>query len=144
LDRKLTTTENVKEENMEEKKLLELGTAKHAEIFGQGGVEWREKYREIDPDAVDYLMKYCFGAYYCREGLELKIRELCTVSALAVMARWPQLESHIGGALRVGAVKREVTEVLLQMQNYAGWPITLTALEVAMKAFEAFDAEQTE
>jgi len=127
---------------MEEKKLREIGTAKHTEIFGQGGVEWREKFSEINPDAVDYLMKYCFGAYYCREGLELQTRELCTVAALAVMARWPQLRSHIGGALRVGCTKEQVTEVLLQMQNYAGWPITLSGLEVAAEAFKDFDAEQ--
>ncbi len=129
---------------MDEEKLREIGTAKHTEIFGPDGVEWREKFRAINPDAVDYLMKYCFGAYYCRPGLELKIRELCTVAALAVQGRWPQLESHIGGALRVGATKDEVTEVLMQMQNYAGWPIALTALEIAVKAFETFDAEQGE
>jgi len=28
------------------------------------------------------------------------------------------------------------------MQNYAGWPIALTGLEVAAEAFKAFDAEQ--
>lgn len=126
---------------MDEELLKKIGTDKHTEIFGQGGAEWREKFKEINPDAVDYLMKYCFGAYYCREGLDLKIRELCTVSALAVLARWPQLRSHIGGALRVGATKKEVTEVLLQMQNYSGWPITLTSLEVAEEAFKAFDDE---
>ena len=127
---------------MDEDTLRKIGTEKHTEIFGQGGAEWREKFKEINPDAVDYLMKYCFGAYYCRPGLDLKSRELCTVSALAVLARWPQLKSHIGGALRVGATKEEVTEVLLQMENYCGWPITLTALEVASEAFASFDEEQ--
>jgi len=127
---------------MDEETLREIGTAKHTEIFGEGGVEWREKFSEISPDAVDYLMKYCFGAYYCRPGLDIKTRELCTVSALAVQARWPQLKSHIGGALRVGVTKEQVVEVLLQMQNYAGWPIALTGLEVAAEAFKAFDAEQ--
>jgi len=128
--------------DMDEKTLRETGTAKHTEIFGEGVAEWRKKFSEINPDAVDYLMKYCFGAYYCRPGVDLKIRELCTVSALAVLGRWPQLKSHIGGALRVGATKTEVTEILLQMENYGGWPVTLTALEVANEAFKAFDEEQ--
>ncbi len=127
---------------MDEETLRKKGTDKHTEIFGPGGAEWREKFKNINPDAVDYLVKYCFGAYYCRPGVELKIRELCTVSALAVLGRWPQLKSHIGGALRVGASKQEVTEILLQMQNYAGWPVTLTGLEVASEAFAAFDDEQ--
>jgi 4-carboxymuconolactone decarboxylase len=126
---------------MDEETLLKIGTAKHTEIFGEGVAEWRERFRGINPDAVDNLMKYCFGAYYCRPGLDLKTRELCTVTALAVLARWPQLKSHIGGALRVGATEQEVTEVLLQMQNYAGWPITLTGLEVAAEAFRDFAAE---
>ncbi len=94
----------------------------------------------ISPDVVDYLMKYCFGAYYCRPGVELKIRELCTVAALAALVA-RHLKSHIGGALRVGATKEEVTEILLQMQNYAGVPITLTGLEVASEAFANFEAE---
>lgn len=127
---------------MDEETLREIGTAKHTEIFGEGGVEWRKKFSEINADAVDYLVKYCFGAYYCRPGLDLETRELCTVAALTVLARWPQLKSHIGGALRVGCSKEQVTEVVLQMQNYCGWPVALTGLEVAAEAFEAFDAEQ--
>lgn len=127
---------------MDDKELYEKGLAKHTEIFGEGVEEWRKKFREINPDAVDLLMKNCFGSYYTRPGIELKVRELCTVSALAVLGRWPQLKSHIGGALRVGATKTEVTEILLQMQNYAGWPITLTGLEVADEVFKAFDAEK--
>jgi 4-carboxymuconolactone decarboxylase len=126
---------------MDEETLRKIGTAKHTEIFGEGVAEWREKFSQINPDAVDYLMKYCFGAYYCRPGVELKIRELCTVAALAVLGHWPQLKSHIGGALRAGASKEEVTEILLQMQNYAGWPVTLTGLEVASEAFAGFDVE---
>lgn len=127
---------------MDEQALREIGTAKHAEIFGPGSAHWRAQFSQINPDAVDYLMKYCFGAYYCRPGLDLKIRELCTVAALTVLGRWPQLRSHIGGALRVGATKEEVTEVVLQMQNYGGWPVALTGLETAAAAFADFDAEQ--
>ena len=62
------------------------------------------------------------------------------VEALAALGRWPQLRSHIGGALHVGATKQEVTEVLLQMQNYCGWPVTLTGLEIADEVFREFDA----
>lgn len=127
---------------MDEEKLLELGKAKHEEIFGEHALAWRERFSGISQDAVDYLMKYCFGAHYTRPGLDLKTRELCTVTALAVLARWPQLKSHIGGALRTGNTKEEITEVLLQMQNYAGWPITLVALETASEAFKAWDEKQ--
>ncbi len=127
---------------MDEETLKRIGTEMHTEIFGEDGAPWREKFANINSDAVDYLMKYCFGAYYCRPGVDLKIRELCTVAALAALGRWPQLKSHIGGALRVGASKEEVTEILLQMQNYAGWPVTLTSLEVASEAFASFDIEQ--
>ena len=132
----------MEEDLMDEDKLREIGTARHTEIFGEGGAKWRETFGQICPDAVDYLMKYCFGAYYCRPGLDLKVRELCTVAALTVLGRWPQLKSHIGGALRVGATKEEVTEVVLQMQNYGGWPVALTGLETAAEAFKAFDAEK--
>lgn len=126
---------------MNQDDLYEKGLAKHTEIFGTGVEEWRKKFREINPDAVEYLMKYCFGTYYCRPGVELKVRELCTVSALAVLGRWPQLKSHIGGALRVGATKVEITEILLQMENYAGWPVTLTALEIADEVFKDFEKQ---
>lgn len=123
---------------MDTEKLIQQGAEKHTEIFGSGGAAWRESFGKINAEAVRLLMQNCFASIYCRPGLDLQTRELCTIAALTVLGRWPQLESHIAGALRVGCTRTQITEVLLQMHVYGGWPVTLTALELADRVFQSF------
>ena len=122
--------------------LLAKGIERHREIYGDEGTRWREEFGNAHPEAIDLLMKACFGSVYCRPGLDLRIRELCTVAALTVLGRWPQLKGHIGGALRVGCTKEQISELLLQMHVYGGWPVALTALDIAKEVFDESDLDK--
>jgi 4-carboxymuconolactone decarboxylase len=47
----------------------------------------------------------------------------------------PQLKVHIHGALNVGCTREEITEVIMQMAIYAGFPAALNGLAAAEEVF---------
>ena len=70
--------------------------------------------------------------------LDDRVRELCTVAALTVMGHaLPQLELHVQAALRCGATREEVVEVITQMIAYCGFPAATNALLAAERALAA-------
>ena len=52
----------------------------------------------------------------------------------------PELKLHIDAALRTGAWREEVLEVITQMIAYAGHPAATNALMTAQAVFEDHDA----
>ena len=86
-----------------------------------------------------------FGELYTRDVLDLKTRELCTVAALTVQGfSLPQLKLHVDAALRAGASREEVIEVITQMIAYAVFPAATNALMTAQAAFQDRDAATEE
>ncbi|HBO44006.1 MAG TPA: 4-carboxymuconolactone decarboxylase [Planctomycetaceae bacterium] len=88
------------------------------------------------PDLVRCLVEFPFGDVYSRPGLDLKTREMLTVAALTVLG-YPQaeLKDHIRGALNVGCTPDEISEIILQMAVYAGFPAALEAVKSATSVF---------
>jgi 4-carboxymuconolactone decarboxylase len=114
------------------------GLAKLEEIDGQAGVNVINSLRDIAPDFARYLIEFPFGDIYSRPGLDLRSREIAVVAALTAMGNAaPQLKVHIEGALNVGVSQTEITEVMMQMAVYAGFPAALNALFAAKEVFAA-------
>jgi 4-carboxymuconolactone decarboxylase len=114
------------------------GLAKLEEIDGQAGVSVINSLRDIAPDFARYLIEFPFGDIYSRPGLDLRSREIAVVAALTAMGNAaPQLKVHIEGALNVGVTQTEITEVMMQMAVYAGFPAALNALFAAREVFAA-------
>ncbi len=92
--------------------------------------------RDVAPDFATYLIEFAFGDIYARPGLDLRTRQLATVAALTALGTAaPQLCVHIHGALNVGCSRQEVTEVIMQMAVYAGFPAALNGLAAAKEVF---------
>ena len=89
-------------------------------------------YFAIPADFINHV----FGNLYARDVLTQRERELCAVAALCVLNRANELKSHIIAAVRAGATKAEVAEVLLQMSTYGGMPVCLEGLQIAREVFE--------
>lgn len=112
------------------------GLKKLQEIDGKAGQKVIDSLATISPDLAKYTIEFAFGDIYPRTGLDLKSRELATVAALTAMGSClPQLNVHINGALNVGCTPQEVTEVIIQMAVYAGFPAALNAMQVAKEVF---------
>ncbi len=77
----------------------------------------------------EYLSDYCFGDTYTRGTLDLQMRELITLTAIASMGGAdPQFRTHVQANLNVGVDKNTMLEALTQCIPYIGFPKTLNAL----------------
>ena len=77
----------------------------------------------------NYLSAYCFGDIYTRSGLDLKTREILTLSILVALGGCEsQVKSHIAGNASVGNSRDTLILVITQCMPYVGFPRTLNAL----------------
>ncbi|UZF93367.1 carboxymuconolactone decarboxylase family protein [Bosea sp. NBC_00550] len=118
----------------------ERGKRALAEIDGEAGHKVIAALADIAPDFADYVFEFPFGDIYSRPGLDLRSREVATIAALAAMGNAaPQLKVHIEAGLNVGLSRQEITEILMQMAVYAGFPAALNGLFAANEVFAARD-----
>jgi alkylhydroperoxidase/carboxymuconolactone decarboxylase family protein YurZ len=89
------------------------------------------------------LSAHCsFGEIYLRPGLDLRQRQLVTITALTTLGgAEAQLEVHINAGLNVGVTAREVVEAILHCIPYTGFPRVLNAILVAKRVFEERDVD---
>ncbi len=121
----------------------ETGLAMLERIDGRGGSEVVKSLEDIAPDFGRLLIEFPFGCIYPRPGVDLKTREIATIAALAAMGNaLPQLKIHIRACLNVGCSRLEITEILMQMAVYAGFPAALNALFAAEEVFKAMKGEE--
>lgn len=79
----------------------------------------------------EFLTANCFGDHVARGGLELRIRELLTVSMLAALGGCePQLAGHVAANLAVGNDRRVLVATVTHLLPFIGYPRTLNALRV--------------
>jgi len=117
---------------------LERGKRALAEIDGETGQNVVAALADISPDFATYLIEFPFGDIYSRPGLGPRDREIATIAALAAMGNAaPQLKVHIEAGLNVGLTRDEITEILMQMAVYAGFPAALNGLFAAKEVFAA-------
>lgn len=113
-----------------------------AQIDGDAGQAVVDSLSGIAPDFAKLLFEFPFGDIYARPGLGLREREIATIAALAAMGNArPQLEVHIQAGLNVSLSREEITEVLIQMAVYAGFPAALNGLSAAKAVFARADAD---
>jgi 4-carboxymuconolactone decarboxylase len=85
----------------------------------------------VAPDLARFVIEFAYGDIYTRPGLLPDQRELCIVAALTALGnRERQLRDHIQAALNSGCTPQEVTEVILMMAVYAGFPAAINGMEV--------------
>ena len=102
------------------------------------------RYDELVPGLSQSVVDFAWGQQYARDGLDLKTRFLVTVGALTAQGGQtrPQLKVNIAAALKAGATKREIGEVIWQMSLYGGFPAAINGLNAALEVFaEEDDAE---
>ena len=115
---------------------LERGRRALDEIDGKAGHNVITALADIAPDFARYIIEFPFGDIYSRPGLDLRAREIATIAALTALGNAsPQLKVHIEAGLNVGLSREEITEVIMQMAVYAGFPAALNGLFAAKEIF---------
>lgn len=90
----------------------------------------------LPEDIGRYIIEFAFGDIYSRKTLDLKQREMITITSLLTQGDTsPQLKVHINGALNVGLTKEEIIETFIQTIPYVGFPRVLNAVNVAKEVF---------
>ena len=117
---------------------LERGRRALARIDGEAGQNVIAALADIAPDFATYVFEFPFGDIYSRPGLSVRDREIAAIASLAAMGNaTPQLKVHIEAGLNVGLTREEITEILMQMAVYAGFPAALNGLFAARDVFGA-------
>jgi len=124
---------------------LERGRRALAKIDGTAGEKVVASLADIAPDFAAYLIEFPFGDIYSRPGLDLRAREIATIAALTAMGNAaPQLKVHIEAGMNVGLSRDEITEIIMQMAVYAGFPAALNGLFAAKEVFANKSAQAAE
>jgi 4-carboxymuconolactone decarboxylase len=114
----------------------ERGWQRLTEVDAAGPERVIESLRDIAPDLGRYVIEFGFGDIYLRPGLDLRQRQLITITALTTLGDTaPQLEVHVNAALNVGLSPREIVETIIHCAPYAGFPRALNAIFVAKRVF---------
>jgi len=117
---------------------LERGKRALARIDGEAGQHVIAALADIAPDFATYVFEFPFGDIYSRPGLSVRDREIAAIASLAAMGNaTPQLKVHIEAGLNVGLTREEITEILMQMAVYAGFPAAVNGLFAAKEVFGA-------
>jgi 4-carboxymuconolactone decarboxylase len=121
---------------------FERGWQRLIEVDADGGERVIESLKDVAPDLGRYVVEFAYGDIYRRPALDLRQRELVTISALTTLGgAEPQLEVHVNAGLNVGLTAREVVEAILQCIPYTGFPRVLNAIFVAKRVFEERDVD---
>ncbi|WP_333660878.1 cupin domain-containing carboxymuconolactone decarboxylase family protein [Chishuiella changwenlii] len=114
-----TTTETRKEK----------GLAIQKEIFGD---RIDTMYKNSPKDLLhlqEYLSSNCFGDFVTRTVLDVKTREMVTLSFLIALGGTEnQIKGHIQGNLNVGNNRGTLIDLMTQLLPYVGYPRTLNAI----------------
>ena len=107
----------------------EKGTEAQVGCFGEGMKDFWKSGPEDSRHINKWLADNCFGDWYTRTGLDLKMRELITFCFLAAQGGCePQLKGHIAGNYHVGNNKDFLIAVISSNLPFIGYPRTLNAL----------------
>ncbi|MCK3777189.1 carboxymuconolactone decarboxylase family protein [Ensifer sesbaniae] len=88
------------------------------------------------PDLDRLTVEFAHGEIWNRPGLAVKDRELATLAMVVAIGNLDStVRFHVEACLRTGWTRAEITELLIQLPVYIGWPKALTAVEPALAAF---------
>lgn len=99
----------------------------------------RDALRAFAPKFIDLTDNVLFGDVWERPNLSKRDRSLITCAALIALNRTEQQVGHFNRALANGLSKDEIIEMITHLAFYAGWPVSMSAANVAKKVFEGGD-----
>jgi 4-carboxymuconolactone decarboxylase len=122
---------------------FETGKQTFEKITGDVGKKFLENLKQVAPDFADYLVEFPFGSIYSRPGLDIKTREIITLSSLATQGNAAiELKAHIKLALNAGVTRQQIIELFMQISVYAGFPAAVNAMLAARDVFKELDKKK--
>jgi 4-carboxymuconolactone decarboxylase len=114
----------------------EQGLRTLREMVGEAGAKPVEQIVQLFPAFGHLLVAFGFGDLYSRQTLDLRQRELITMTSLITQGAMEQLPFHVHAALNVGLSPEEIIELVMHCAGYAGFPKACGALNVVQAVFQ--------
>ena len=111
------------------------GAAMRARLHGERRPPAEIAAGESTPGFRQMMTETVFGGIWARPGLPVADRMICTLAALDLLQRLPQLRHYVAAAVDAGLAPRAILEVFVQCGLYGGFPTTDTAVAVAHEVF---------
>jgi 4-carboxymuconolactone decarboxylase len=122
---------------------FERGTKKINELMENADQGVLKGLGKVAPDLADYVIEFVFGDLYSRSGLDLKTKQMLTVTMLATLGNAkPQLTYHIRCALNIGVTREEIIHIMTHLAGYAGFPAALNGIAAAKEVFTEIDQKE--
>jgi 4-carboxymuconolactone decarboxylase len=91
---------------------------------------------EVSADMARLTVEFPYGEILARPGLDLHLRQVCTVATLLAQGSvQPQLKFHMNGLLNVGGTPDELVELLVVASLILGFPVAIDALPIVQGLF---------
>jgi 4-carboxymuconolactone decarboxylase len=119
---------------------FERGSKKINELMEGGDQGVLKGLGKVAPDLGNYVLEFIFGDLYSRSGLDLKTKQMLTVTILATLGNAkPQLAYHMNCALNIGITRQEIIDIMTHISGYAGFPAALNGVNTAKEVFAERD-----
>lgn len=128
--------------DFERNERFERGLALRKHVLGREHVERSLARAAQDPFLLpiqQIAVEFGWGEVWSRPGLPLKTRSFLSIAFLAALGKVDELGAHVAGAVRNGASREEIREVLLQAALYCGMPAGLEAFRVAKRVLDELE-----
>ena len=123
-----------------DKARLERGAKKIQELMPEGDQAVLKGLGKTAPDLANYVLEFIFGDLYNRPGLDLKTKQMLTITILATLGNAkPQLAYHIKCALNLGIERAEIIDIMTHIAGYAGFPAALNGVSTTKEVFAELD-----
>ncbi|WP_100487037.1 carboxymuconolactone decarboxylase family protein [Sporolactobacillus pectinivorans] len=116
---------------------FKAGWKKMQQIGGKQSEDTIELLENLAPGFGKHIVEYAFGDIFCRDGLDLKQRELVLIASLTTQGdcnSW--LHLHINAGLNAGLKPKEIVEAIVQCSLPCGLPRILNSLNIVDQVFK--------
>lgn len=95
---------------------------------------------EIGHAWAGFILDTVLDGVWARPVISPKVRSMITIAALTALHRPNELELHIRGGLARGLTREEISEVIMHMAVYGGFPVAVEGMRIAREVFDSMDA----
>jgi 4-carboxymuconolactone decarboxylase len=115
---------------------FERGRAILRRIGGQDFEGPVNRLAQVSPDLARFTVEYPYGDVLSRPGLDLRVRQICTISSLIAQGSvQPQLKFHMNGLLNVGGQPQDLVEIMFVATAILGFPSAINAIGIVRQIF---------
>ncbi len=120
------------QKQIEDNERFKKGVEIQFPIYGDAIKKNLEKLPEDQRECIPrFLTELCFGDFYTRSGIEIKVRELLILCVLCTLGGCEtQIKSHVVGNLKVGNSRETIISAITHCLPYVGFPRMLNAINI--------------